>query len=416
MLSNPNSFVPRHPNPLPPLPALQVVLHPRSGLPRMTSRQGRLGKSVRTGSAFAAESQAIWRPPATLKQQPPALPAHLGNDLQVRGLDPSSTPPDRPFASTGPSTPTAARPIVASSSTSVPFVTPQTTVPTLVPTDPRRVVTPLDADRLESELVKLGIQDKWMHVIDGIRYGFDVGIKEQFSHSVIHPNHASSSLDMNFISSYIKSEVGAGRYAGPFTQAGLEALIGSFCTSPLGLVPKGSSSFRLIQDLSFPRNASSVASINSQINSDDFPTAWGTFDITSSLILSLPEGCMAATFDISAAYRITPVQPDQQWALVVHWKDKFFMDHTLPFGLASSAGIFGWVADLLVDLYVHSGQFGPLVKWVDDFFTVHLPHQSWTETDFTSHTAMFGVPWSLKKLRALNIIQRYIGFDWDLTT
>ena len=255
-----------------------------------------------------------------------------------------------------------------------------------------------------------------MHVIDGIRYGFDVGIKEQFSHSVIHPNHASSSLDMNFISSYIKSEVGAGRYAGPFTQAGLEALIGSFCTSPLGLVPKGSSSFRLIQDLSFPRDPSSVASINSQINSNDFPTAWGTFDITSSLILSLPEGCMAATFDISAAYRITPVRPDQQWALVVHWKDDFFVDRALPFGLASSAGIFGWVADLLVDLYVHSGQFGPLVKWVDDFFAVRLPHQSWTETDFTSHTAMFGVPWSLKKLRALNVIQWYIGFDWDLTT
>ena len=77
--------------------------------------------------------------------------------------------------------------------------------------------------------------------------------------------------------------------------------------------------------------------------------------------------------------------------------------------------MFGWVADLLVDIYVHLGQFGPLVKWVDDFFAICLPYQYWTETEFMSHTAAFGVPWSLKKLRLFKTVQRYIGFDWDLS-
>ena len=77
--------------------------------------------------------------------------------------------------------------------------------------------------------------------------------------------------------------------------------------------------------------------------------------------------------------------------------------------------MFSWVADLLVDIYVHLGQFGPLVKWVDDFFAIRLPYQYWTETEFMSHTAAFGVPWSLKKLRLLKTVQRYIGFDWDLS-
>ena len=282
--------------------------------------------------------------------------------------------------------------------------------------DPRKVVTPLDADGLEAALQEQGTFEKWAHIITGIRNGFDVGVKEQVSTTIIHPNRSSASLDPEFISSYIQSEMAAGRYSRGYSQSELEKLIGPFCTSPLGLVPKDENSFRLIQDLSFPHHNDSIASINSQINSNDFPTAWGTFDITSRLLLSLPEGCRAATFDISSAYRITPVRPDQQWAIVVHWKGKFYVDRALPFGLSSSAGVFGSVADMLVDLYNNSHQFGPMVKWVDDFFVILLPHQSWDEVEFMNFTAKFGVPWSSKKLRPLNVVQRYIGFDWNLPT
>ena len=84
--------------------------------------------------------------------------------------------------------------------------------------------------------------------------------------------------------------------------------------------------FRMIQDMSYPRNHPSITSINHGINSDDFPTAWGTFNDTAALILSLPAGCLAATFDISAAYRLTPIQPDQQHHLCVFWKDMVYVD------------------------------------------------------------------------------------------
>ena len=280
--------------------------------------------------------------------------------------------------------------------------------------DPRRVVTPLDPDGLELALRAFGIFDQWSHIVYSIRHGFDVGIENRFSRTVVHPNHASSNLNPDFISSYIQSEIAAGRYSCAFTRAELEDLIGPFCTSPPGLVPKDVTSLRLIQDLSFPRHPSPISSINSQVDSDKFPTSWGTFDTTSTLVLSLPEGCDAATFDISSAYRITPVRPDQQWGLVISWEGKFYVDRALPFGLASSAGVFGSVADLLVALYEHSHQFGPMVKWVDDFFVIRLPNQSWNETDFMDYTSKFGVPWSMRKLRPLNVIQRYIGFDWDL--
>ena len=42
--------------------------------------------------------------------------------------------------------------------------------------DPRCVVTPLVAHKVELLLRKYGIYDDWVHVIAGLRSGFDVGI------------------------------------------------------------------------------------------------------------------------------------------------------------------------------------------------------------------------------------------------
>jgi hypothetical protein len=85
------------------------------------------------------------------------------------------------------------------------------------------------------------------------------------------------------------------------------------------------------------------------------------------------------------------------------------------FGLASSAGVFGCIADMLVDIYSSAG-FGPLTKWADNFFVIHLPDYSWTENNFINLTAAIGIPWSMEKLRPLSQVQQYIGFDWNLVS
>jgi hypothetical protein len=282
--------------------------------------------------------------------------------------------------------------------------------------DSGRVVTPLLADRIEEVLVQLGLHDRWAHVTAGIRHGFDMGIRAQPERSVIHPNHSSVEAAPSFIDEYIAGECAGQRYLGPFSPTELEALVGPFIVSPLGLVPKqgSSSKWRLIQDLSFPCSSANL-SVNAGIQSNDFLTEWGTFTETAQLILGLPDGCSAATFDVSAAYRITPVHPEQQHALCVMWHGKTYLDLAAPFGLRSSAGVFGSIADMLVSIYAAHG-FGPIRKWVDDFFVVRLPGGSWSEEDFISLTARLGVPWSMTKLRRLAVIQRYIGLDWNLVT
>jgi hypothetical protein len=226
----------------------------------------------------------------------------------------------------------------------------------------------------------------------------------------------SSQLDPDFISGYIAGEVESGCYSQGFYPSKLEQLIGPFHTSPIGLVPKlNSNKFRMIQDLSFPRNDPHSPSVNSNINSNEFPTIWGMFNSMAKLILSLPDGCLAAMFNISAAYHITPVNPSQQSSLCVFWNGKVYVDRAIMFGLSSSARVFGSIANMLVAIYQVAG-FGPLRKWVDDFFVIRLLHHSWTEQEFISLTVDIGVPWSLEKLRPLALTQRCIGFDWDLVS
>jgi hypothetical protein len=75
--------------------------------------------------------------------------------------------------------------------------------------------------------------------------------------------------------------------------------------------------------------------------------------------------------------------------------------------MTSSASIFGAVADILVAIYKALG-FPTILKWVDDFFVICLPHELWTEHDFISLTSQLGVPWALHKTRQLSLHQHYI--------
>jgi hypothetical protein len=125
----------------------------------------------------------------------------------------------------------------------------------------------------------------------------------------------------------------------------------------------------MIQDMSYPWNSPTVTSVNAGIDPDSFPTAWGSFEATSALILSLPTGCVAATFNISAAYRLTPIRPSQQQHLCIFWKGRIYVDRAVMFGLSSSAGVFGAIADMLVALYQAVG-FSMILTWVNDFFVI----------------------------------------------
>lgn len=140
-------------------------------------------------------------------------------------------------------------------------------------------------------------------------------------------NHSLSKFDPAFIDVYIFSEQSANHYSQAYTPSDLKELIGPFCTSPLRLVPKlHSDLFHMIQDMSYPQDKPNIISVNAGINSNNFLTKWGILDTTAATIITLPQGCVAARFNITATYHLTPIHPDQQHCLCVYWKSKVYVD------------------------------------------------------------------------------------------
>jgi hypothetical protein len=75
----------------------------------------------------------------------------------------------------------------------------------------------------------------------------------------------------------------------------------------LGTVPKSPEEpldRRIVQDLSFPKNNPSLASVNDQININDFRCNWGTFNDVRTIVIDAPVNAEAATMDIDMALQM----------------------------------------------------------------------------------------------------------------
>jgi hypothetical protein len=159
----------------------------------------------------------------------------------------------------------------------------------------------------------------------------------------------------------------------PLHRSGLESLIGPFQSSPFSIIPKPAKpdKFHILQNYSFPHLPSLAfpnPSVNSFINSNDFPTTWGTFSVISLLLHRLPPGSQIATRDVSEAYRTIPLHPSQ-WpaAVACLGEDSFAIDTSICFGVSPSAGTYGEVRQAGSDIMQFHG-IGPLSRWVDDHF------------------------------------------------
>lgn len=172
-------------------------------------------------------------------------------------------------------------------------------------------------------------------------------------------------------------ELRKGRYLGPFLAKTLELLIGPFQSSPFSIIPKPGrlGLFRILQNFSYPDEPNLMyknLSINSYINSRDFPSTWGTFDIFSMVLRRLPPDSQAATRDVSEAYHGIPLHPTQWPTSIVRiGPNKFCIDTCASFGLSPASGAYGPVADAEIELFRSEG-FGPISKWVDDHIFIRI--------------------------------------------
>lgn len=286
------------------------------------------------------------------------------------------------------------------------------------------IITPLRADAWDSLLRSCNLYHIFADIPHSIRSGFDMGVHSSLHTSYTPPNHQSALTLPSIIKNHINNELSNGRYTGPFSKSRLENLIGPFRTSPLGTVPKSNSTteFRIIQDLSFPRDDPDHLSVNSEINSDLFPCDWGTFNQICEIVRNAPPDTEAAMMDVDAAFRCCPIKPEHQPHFVVHWEDSFYIDHNAPFGASSSGGIFGRLADAMTAI-IHHHTSSPCKNWVDDFVLFRSSHNSLDHPNpFTYYELSLildiadelGWPWKASKTRPFASSFRYLGFIWDL--
>ena len=130
------------------------------------------------------------------------------------------------------------------------------------------------------------------YIIDGLRFGFDVGFLISAAPcAMVHsPNHASAFNNSAFVSDYHTSKRAAGETAGPFSSPPFRVMhiLG------LGVVPKHNGKVSLIHDLSSPTGVS----VNDGISRDQFSPTCGTIDVAVSAIMRKCSGSFLTKVDI----------------------------------------------------------------------------------------------------------------------
>jgi len=139
------------------------------------------------------------------------------------------------------------------------------------------IVTNLSAPNFEYLLSKHQLHAHYPSLITRIRDGFPIGLNlPTLSTTYLPPNHFKSDEEAMIVQSKVDTEVELGRVLGPFTTSqAFDFLGGHFRTCPLSLVPKDDKvgvGWQMVEN--FSHKDKEGVSVNSLINSDDFPTTW----------------------------------------------------------------------------------------------------------------------------------------------
>ena len=221
------------------------------------------------------------------------------------------------------------------------------------------VPPPLRLDRLQGFLRHFPDPQFGAYHAHGLSGGFRLGFSRTTHLQSVYRNHPSSTENPQTITDHLSSEREAGRIVGPLPSLTRPHIH----VSPMGLVPKNHSDrWRLIVNLSSPRGHS----VNDGISSDLCSLRYASLDNAVEIVMGLGRSALLTKFDLSNAYRIVPVHPDDQPLLGVSWQDEVYVDRSLPFGLRSAPKIFNAIADFLAWV-LHRNGIQYILHYPDDF-------------------------------------------------
>lgn len=282
----------------------------------------------------------------------------------------------------------------------------QPSAPT-APSPLKKVVTPLRRPQFEEELKKHP-DPLWVkQLLHGIDKGVRLGYKgPRFHHT--SRNLSSASRYPHIIDKEIDKEISLGRLLGPFDDPPFSNLR----CSGVGVIPKKTGGWRMIMHLSAPTRSS----INDGINKEEFTLRYSSIDDAVRLIQLSGPTSKLAKIDIKSAFRTIPVCCEDRELLGIRWRNKYYVDCCLPFGLRSAPCIFNRFAEALEWILRNNYGITKVLHYLDDFLVVGQPDTDKCEQAMATTLQVcqkLGFPVALEKLEGPATILTFLGILLD---
>ena len=117
-------------------------------------------------------------------------------------------------------------------------------------------------------------------------------------------------------------------------------------------------------------------SINDFIDCDSYSLLYCSVDDAYTIINELGTGALLSKIDFKNAFRLIPIQQSDWNLLGIHWRDRYYIDTCLPFGLYSASFLFNQLADTIY--WILHQQYGVchLLHYLDNFLTAGPPNSN----------------------------------------
>ena len=238
---------------------------------------------------------------------------------------------------------------------------------------------------------------------DGFRYGFK--LQYEGPRVPLDTKNLKSVLQ-NPVAAIekVENEIKNGRIAGPFD----ERPISNLRCSPIGLVPKKLSGWRLITHLSYPP----LNSVNDYIDPKFTTVHYSSFDNAVSIVKTLGVDALIAKMDIKSAFRLLPCYPGDFSLLGFKIDSKFYIDKCMPMGCSISCSTFEHFSTFLHWLTEQQSGSKDLDHYLDDFFFAGKANSNDCKKlmdTFVKICKQLGVPLADEKTVGPTTFMEYLG-------
>ena len=278
-------------------------------------------------------------------------------------------------------------------------------IPPLLPILGRTITSPLVVHNWRAALEKHPDQKFVHYILQGLTQGFHIDFDRELKCRPAKNNMKSALQNPDPVDKYLAEELQAGKVVGPLDFDQLEGTQ----VSRFGVIPKAGQpeKWRLIVDLSSPREYS----VSDGINKDLCSLKYASVEDAVQRIWSMGTNTLLAKIDIQHAYRNIPVHVEDRVLLVMQWREKFYMDTVLPFGLRSAPKIFSAVADALEWILQQAGVTS-IMHYLDDYLTMGRKQTKECESNLAliqQICASLGVPLKVEKMEGPTEILIFLG-------